>query len=312
MKRLETRSSTLDKMGIYATTLSLIEVGLGSLLHSFKIPFAGHFLSLNQAFLLSRFCTSHPEFEKENKWYPAGLAYISALLKSLSPAGKKLTPMLAIGTQGFLFNLPLRILGNNIFSHIIGTVLLSLWGFLQPLLLYTLLFGENLFFMLNYFNKKFSKVFSFPEESLLIVLALIVLAKIFLGIGLILIVHWMPEKSLESYESKMYSLGKKVKKKKREKLKKVQPTHPFLGALQDLLNPLFLISLVATGVFFYFAKSPLSTTIWNLLRPLGVGFLFFLLLRVAPIENWLKAKYSPVPKWLAPSFSQAVQKIKSL
>ena len=36
----------------YAMQLSLTEIGLGSFLHAFRIPFSGFLLSLNQCFIL--------------------------------------------------------------------------------------------------------------------------------------------------------------------------------------------------------------------------------------------------------------------
>ncbi|NDG27344.1 MAG: hypothetical protein EB120_09240, partial [Proteobacteria bacterium] len=40
--------------GVYAGILSLIEVGLGGLLHGLKVPLAGTLLSLNQSLFLTR------------------------------------------------------------------------------------------------------------------------------------------------------------------------------------------------------------------------------------------------------------------
>ena len=54
MSDLPKVSKTIEKISAAAALLSLTEIGLGSLLHSFKIPFAGHFLSLNQGFILGK------------------------------------------------------------------------------------------------------------------------------------------------------------------------------------------------------------------------------------------------------------------
>ncbi|MFM8268834.1 MAG: hypothetical protein ACKN9V_01485, partial [Pseudomonadota bacterium] len=89
--------------GVYAGILSLVEIGLGGLLHGMKIPFAGTFLSLNQGFFLTRLIKLNC-FSPDARTLPFRVSNITALLKSLSPAGKKLLPMLAISAQGFLFS----------------------------------------------------------------------------------------------------------------------------------------------------------------------------------------------------------------
>ena len=43
------KDSQVDVVGTHAAMLSISEVGLGSLLHAFHIPFSGYFLSLNPA-----------------------------------------------------------------------------------------------------------------------------------------------------------------------------------------------------------------------------------------------------------------------
>jgi hypothetical protein len=76
-----------EEIGKKAALLSIVEIGLGSFLHAFSIPFAGHFLSLNQGFILTR-----AAIETNDRRSPGIISAVAALLKSLSPAGKKLTP----------------------------------------------------------------------------------------------------------------------------------------------------------------------------------------------------------------------------
>ena len=47
-------SRKVEILGNYGALLSMIEVGLGSILHSMHVPFSGLFLSLNQGYLLCR------------------------------------------------------------------------------------------------------------------------------------------------------------------------------------------------------------------------------------------------------------------
>src|SRR5262245_25316383 len=118
--------SYIDVCGTYAALLSASEIGLGSILHTFQVPFSGHFLSLNQIFILSRASTEVGR--NGSLLIPGSISFIAAALKSLSPSGKKLTPMLAIGMQGILFNTGIVLIGHNIAGRIFGACIASLWG----------------------------------------------------------------------------------------------------------------------------------------------------------------------------------------
>jgi hypothetical protein len=65
-------------------------------------------------------------------------------------------------------------------------------------------------------------------------------------------------------------------------------SHPVLGALYDLKSPLFLIPFFLTGVFFYFAEDSKAQVIWKSLRPVAVAYLFFLAIRLFPVDSWVK------------------------
>lgn len=74
----------MDVVTDLAVTLSIVEIGLGSVVHGFKIPFGGHVLSLNQGMFLSRamaFALSRREgFRLANE-----ISLIASFMKSLSP-----------------------------------------------------------------------------------------------------------------------------------------------------------------------------------------------------------------------------------
>lgn len=265
----------VEKIGKYAALLSIIEIGLGSFLHSLKIPFSGHTLSLNQGFILTK-----ASLETQESNSPALISTTSALLKTLSPAGKKLTPMLAISMQGQLFNLGTRIFGKNIIGHFIGMTLLCLWSFIQPLLIYLVLFGKDLVYMAQYFIKKINKVFPVTQEGLLSVIAIIVIIKVTLGIMAVIAAYKLKGKELTNYEKWAKKQGERSKKKR------VQSDAPIYAlALRDLFNPLFIVSLVLTGIFYFYSRSDYSTLIWSLLRPVAAGYIIFLAIRIFPIER---------------------------
>src|SRR3989344_4245633 len=136
-----------------AAILSAVEVGLGSVLHAFHIPLAGQLLSLNQIFLLTR--SSHAIFPNSaSRTAPFTISCVAALLKALSPAGKKLTPMIAIAMQGGLFSSGLLLLGANPLGFLFGATLSGLWAFLQPALILLLIFGSTLVDSAKYFLEK--------------------------------------------------------------------------------------------------------------------------------------------------------------
>lgn len=274
-------------MGVNGALLSAIEVGLGSVLHGLKIPFSGQFLSLNQGFILARTSLVGRKFPHHH-FLPAGVSNVSALLKSLSPAGKKLTPMLAISAQGLLFNLGTLCFGVNPLGLAVGMTLLCLWAYLQPVLIYLILYGRTLIDMAAYFLDKLNRVFSISPESLLWVLGAVILTKILLGLMIVALAYRLPEEVVSRYIQKLLSI--RSKRPRKPDPPKANLYQKGLLAIQDLLNPLFVFSLVLTGLFFYFSHSSYSQAIWGMLRPLGVGFLLFFFIRVFPVEKWTKSQ----------------------
>lgn len=263
------RNNSLAK---YAATLSITEIGIGGFMHALKLPLTGQLLSLNQIFILS-----HASLKIKNKSTPAMISMVSALLKSLAPAGKKLTPMLAIASQGHLFSLGLWIFGVNLLGRLIGAVLSSLWAYIQPLCLYLILFGKDFIFIYDYFFKKISKLLDISHDNFIYILLSIIALKVILAVTLVLISYKISDEQID----KLQNWASNYKKSAPQK----QKLHPLLGAIKDLLNPLFIISMILTFLFFYYARSSQAELIWVLMRPMGLGFLIFFLLRVMPIEN---------------------------
>lgn len=262
----------IQKIGKASGLLSIIEVGLGSFLHNFKIPFSGQILSLNQGFILTR--ASH---QIKHAKAPLYISSISSIIKSLSPMGKKLTPMLAISAQGFLFNLGTFVFGRNFLGHLIGMMLLSLWSFIQPMAIYFLIFGKDLIYMGEYYLKKMNKVFEITSDELLFVILSVIIVKVLCGWILVFLAHKLSHQSIENYHNW-------IKKHYKPKLdKKDKPA--FIGALKDLFNPFFLFYLCLFFVYLFYSKSNLSSYIWLILRPIAIAYILFYLIRVFPIEK---------------------------
>lgn len=257
-----------DQVSIHATALSLAEIGLGSTLHALHVPFAGTILSLNQIFLLTR-SLSLASFE-HTLFSPFSISACAALFKCLAPVGKKLTPMLAICMQGLLYSLGILCFGNTLLGRLIGGVLSSLWSFCQPFLLYSLLFGPSYFQTIHAFT-------GLQELFLGLLIVKIIVAS--------LIVLLTPKVPLSGFEQYLHKLSCLAHSKK-------QPMQrsPVRQAISDLFKPLFLFSLLMTALFFYFSQGFSEALLWGILRPLGVGFLCFFLMRLLPVNLWLQKK----------------------
>lgn len=283
-----------EQVGKQAALLSIIEIGLGSVLHGLQIPMAGHLLSLNQGFILSRSL-----YILQDKRAPGLISTTAALLKSLSPAGKKLTPMLAIAVQGQLFGVGPMILGNTVWGHFLGMILLCLWGFIQPLIFYALTFGEALLLMANYYLMQLGLSELSSRSTILWIVVGLVGLKILIGFRLVLLARRFSSQSLKRYEEWATKQNKPMKKRP-------AASNVFVAAFRDLMTPFFIVTLLLTIFFFVFAKSSYSTLIWNVLRPVAIGYIIFLLLRLIDLKTAQK-KLAERNPFLAESLAIAIK-----
>lgn len=262
-----------------AAKLAVIEIGLGSVLHSARVPFAGHVLSLIQGALLAGAVRTAP-----SPFAPCAISNIAAVLKSLSPAGKRLTPMLAISAQGLLFNLGTLLLGPGLAGSLTGMTLLCLWGFLQPILIYYLLFGEALVDGLEVLLLQIQKMSSASPQILLGVVLGVVLVKVLCGWAVCMYV----------FRGKLTWLDRLAAQAGSVQPLPQPPTGTLAdrarGAARSLRHPLFLLSFALTATVFAFSESPASERIWILLRPLGASFALFFLFQCIPFDRLVGIK----------------------
>ncbi len=278
-------NKNVEIIGQYGATLSIIEVGLGSMLHAFHVPMSGALLSLNQGYLLCRAAILGKELPNSS-WTTYSVSNIAAVLKSLSPAGKKLGPMLSLSMQGLLFNFGTFILGTNPIGLCFGMALLSLWTFIQPLITYYFFFGEKLFSAAEYLYQKTLPYHHLKPENLIWIFALLVVTKMFVACALAIIAWRRKDKSLyvKNYEEEIHRFAKE----KMSESKRTSPTQsPVLLAVKDLFRPLFLISLAMTALFLYFSNYENAQIGWYLLRPIAIGFIFFYVSRTLTLDKWL-------------------------
>lgn len=279
----------IELIGRFAGTLSLIEIALGSVLHSFRVPLAGNFLALNQGYLLCRASLQAAAFGAGSQ-APHIISNSAAVLKSLSPAGKKLGPMLSLSAQGFLFTAGVRLFGVNLVGLIVGMVLLSTWTFLQPLITYYVFFGDQLFTAFDYFQK----TLPFVKNSLTIlaiIFAVVVIVKVLLAIGLAILAWRTQGQAL--FQDRLLAQAKNYSSLTP---RRVTNGSPVILALRDLLNPLFVISLATTTTFFFFVESSWSQVIWMSLRPVAIAFVFFYISRKINLRRFLRSRESELAR----------------
>lgn len=295
----------VELVGKYSAALSLIEVALGSVLHSFHIPFSGNFLSLNQGFLLCR--ASIEAKEQGLRPVSYSISNVAAVLKSLAPAGKKLGPMLSLSAQGLLFFLGEALLGANLVGWMFGMALLSLWTFVQPLLTYYLFFGRELFQALAYLLEKTLPSWGLGMRELLWIFAAVVAAKVLAGIVLAGVAWWM--RGRVSFQEKLLQLASE---KGVSPLEGEAPTQAaaLKLAVRDLFRPLFLASLAVTAFFLYFSDHSYSQRFWILLRPLAIGFIFFYFSRTLTLDRWLARLHGTRGEGFARSCQRALAELR--
>jgi hypothetical protein len=287
-------------LGREAAALSLVEIGLGSVLHGFKVPFTGYFLSLNQGFFLSR-AVSQSRGMLGARLLPFQISSVAACLKSLSPAGKKLTPMLAISMQGAFFAIGTAIFGANLVGALVGSIVCSLWAFVQPLVLYVVLYGETLADVgVHYLDK-------FGLWGWLI--GLLVL-KCVIAAALAVAGFRMSEQRFERYQAMLLEAAR---------ARGVAPLTPgrpdsgwagaAIGALRDLARPLFLASVVLTGAFFWFNEHAWTEILWMLLRPVALGFLIFFAVRTPLLLHGVQRLRNSRLRGLGAGLESALERI---
>jgi len=271
----------IDVISEYSFKLALCEVSLGSILHGLKIPFTGQFLSINQIFFLTLVSKKLKNTSTERRG-PIYVSQISALLKSLSPAGKKLGPMVSISMQGNLYVLPQYLLSTNLLSIALGAILASMWAFVQPLLTYYIIFGNNLIKAYTYFFEKVQIIFDSKETSILAILLVPILVKATIALSVSMWVYLSKSDRSEEVIEHVLAKARKANLKTRSKKK--------LSLVRDLTRPIFIISIVLTSAYIYLNRHALAPTIWTYLRPIAVCIVLLQVSRSKYISKLIESR----------------------
>lgn len=256
-----------------AAHLSLIEIAIGSVVHGLKLPFAGHTLSLNQGAFLTHALRLAPTRMQAVK-QSVEISSVTSVLKSLSPAGNKIGPMLSIGMQGVLYSLGLFIFGRRLLGQMFAMALLSLWAFIQPLITLFIIHGSNLEKVLNFYWTRITEDLPQVSDSLVMILGFFVCLKVFIAVLIPVMMKRVGSEKISALENKILMEKQYLKIKKMDR-----QISPLQGTLKDLSQPLFLLSMVLVISFFFLTESSYVKIFWYSLRPIAIAFVLFYLIR---------------------------------
>lgn len=262
----------------YAALQSVAEIFIGSLVHAFRIPLGGHVLSLNQALLLCRGIKGEPT-RRSAVSTACGIANIAAVLKALSPIGKKLSPMVAIGMQGWLFAIGPGTLGPTLMGALIGSLLLSTWAFIHPLLMAYFFFGARFFEAIEKVWLDMAKALGWDPSAGIWILASLVGLKL-MAAAAVCILSWIaPLRFEERYVNYL------ERQKERWISSASQPSA--FGWFRGLLSPMFLASFALSFGFFVIGQNAtLAEALFYLLRVIAAGLVFVWAARALP-RSWI-------------------------
>lgn len=297
---------SLDIASGCAVQLSLMEIGLGSLLHAFHIPFSGFFLSLNQCFILNRaLLLPHSSSSSASRFLPMAISNTAAVIKTLSPYGKKFTPMLAISMQGLLFNIGILFFGKNLFGRCIGSLLLGLWPMIQPLLIYGIIYGSVFLNTSAYYDQMIPIHPWISNMTFQTIVIGYIFIHLSLTVGICLLTSLLPARIVDSYDRYILSYSSSPLKPFSERAKS-SFLQKLRGVGKDFLSPLFLLSLILSGFFFYATLHSLGLFFFYFFRLIAAAFVAFFLLRTIPAE-WCMRVFSKF--YLLKKYSSYVEEV---
>jgi len=238
--------------------LSLTEVSVGTLAHVLKVPGAGHALSLNQGYLLSRLLFA-PGGRPRECFECSGVA---STIKALASPVPQPGAILSIAMQGLLYSVGAAALGGGVLGAVLGIALLSAWAFVQPAITMWVLFGQSLFegllAMLAEWHITLNQAF--------FTLAAAWVLKSAIGTALVLRARRLGDVAAEKGIARA-------------------PVAISADAGVGRLRPLFLLSAALTIYFLLHSKASASMIVWSAVRALGVLFA----MRALVQSRWLGA-----------------------
>ncbi len=276
-------ASEAGRVGTFAGAAGMVEVGLGSTLHAYRVPFKGHALSYLQNVLLVTFGKAL------NGRGLFRISFISAMLKAFSPAGARFRPMLFIFLQGACFAAPVRLLGWHLLSVLAGSVLMAWLTLGLSLGVDFAMFGQSIF-------DAFSGAISFASDelgirapSLIAIIGGAFLLKGVIALGLAAAAYCG---DVEPFVGRLRRRGARRQRPIRvEVAGRRTALGTALGAARDLLRPRFAIAFVISALLLLFftnlSRSDLASVV---VRGLVISYLGFVAVRrvdLAALGGWL-------------------------
>jgi hypothetical protein len=272
-----------ERIGLYGAAAGAIEVGAGSIVHGVQLPLGGLGMATTQAVLLTRAAEGLHE-----RGRVAWVALLSAGLKSLSPAGQRLGPMLAIAMQGLLYSRALSLFGWNRMAVALGGALMGAWAGVQGIAVQWLLLGRALLDAIELLAGGIARVSGLPAAAVGWLLA-----------------GWV------ALHAGTVAIGTALAWRQRHQALRVEPgrfrialtgraarswREAFRRGASELKRPLLWAPLLLVLAVLALAGRPAEQLIYVALRALAIGWLVFALVQRVDLSR-LPARLRTLGRW---------------
>jgi len=274
-----------DQIGAFAGIGGLVEVGLGSTLHVYHVPFAGHLLAYLQNVLLITFGKAL-----------AGrglvrISFITSMLKAFSPAGNVVRPMLYIFAQGAAFAAPVGLLGWNVLAVMLGSVLMAWFMLVMSLTVEYATFGQSIFSAFAGAALTVGRWLGMQDVSLWQAIGAVFVLKAVLAVSVALVAYYadlspvvrrLSERRRAAAQCRAFVPGTASRK---------SWAQTAATALRNLLRPRFLILFFFSSLLLLFFTNLTHAGLFGVMvRGLCVSYVGFLLIQhldVHGLGGWL-------------------------
>lgn len=293
--RLSARIGTCAGMG------GLIEIGLGSALHTARIPLKGHFLAYLQTIMM----VSFGRLLRGRGLFRIGT--LMAMLKAFSPAGNTVRPMIYIALQAWMFSLPALLLGWHLVSALFGAVLLNTFTLALSLAIDTILLGRTFLTAFGQLINTVGALFGFSFQSWQTGLIFLFIIKAAVAL-LVAVAAWYFD-----FSTLLTRIGKKTNWMRLRPTVQASTWRSSLrNALRDLVRPAFVLGFfLSILIVWFFARLRSDELVFLVLRGVSIALLGFTLLRridVFSLQKALSKRFSPT---MAVALAQAIQMLNT-
>lgn len=256
-----------ERVGWFGALAGGLEVSAGSVVHGARIPFGGLGMATAQAAVLTR--AAQPLIDRGRVVW---VALLSAAIKSLSPAGQRLRPMLAIAMQGWLYARALRLLGWNLAAVATGGFLMGAWAASQGLLMQWLLVGDALAIALNKLNDEAAGLLGLQAPSLVLLIAGWIAAHGAVVASGTALAWRRGGQTLDAARLPRWFSPPPIQARRGWGA-------TLLQALRDMLRPTFWLPILLILGALAWAGQPRETLVWVALRALLIAWVLFVLVQ---------------------------------